>query len=50
MVKILMALLLGLPIWSEVCAIALGLASIVCHDPEAGFEDEPTQEAPPSEA
>jgi hypothetical protein len=49
MLKILMGLLLGLPIWPEVDATALGPESIVCHDSEVGFEDERTQQAPPSE-
>jgi hypothetical protein len=47
--KILMGLLLGLPVWPEAGAIALGLESIRGHDPEGGFEDEPTEQAAPSE-
>jgi hypothetical protein len=50
LLKILMGMLLGLPAWPEAGAIALGLESIRGHDPEAGFEDEPTEQAPPSEA
>ena len=37
-VKILVGLLLRLPIWPEVGAIALSLELIRGHDPEAGFE------------
>jgi len=37
-VNILMGLLLWLPSWSEVGAIALSLELIRGHDPEAGFE------------
>ena len=44
-----MGLLLGLPVWPEAGAIALGLESIRGHDPEGGFEDEPTEQAAPSE-
>jgi hypothetical protein len=46
-----MGMLLGVPVWPETGAIALGLESMRDHDPdpEAGFEDEPTEQAPPSE-
>ena len=44
-----MGLLLGLPVWPEAGAIALGLESIRGHDPESRFEDEPTEQAAPSE-
>ena len=50
LLKILMGMLLGVPVWPEMGAIALGLESMRDHDdPEAGFEDEPTEQAPPSE-
>ena len=41
MLEILMGLLLGLAIWPEVDATALGLESIVCHHSEIGFEASP---------
>jgi hypothetical protein len=48
--KILLGVLGAVPLLPEIGAIALGLESMRQHDPEASFEDEPTEEAPPSEA
>jgi len=47
--KILLGVLAAVPLLPEIGTIALGLESMRQHDPEAGFEDEPTEEAPLSE-
>jgi hypothetical protein len=48
--KILLGVLAAVPLLPEIGAIAFGLESMRHDDPEAGFEDDPTEEAPPSEA
>jgi len=48
--KILLGVLAAVPLLPEIGTIALGLESMRQHDPEAGSEDEPTEEAPLSES